>query len=217
MFFSRATRKHLVTSVVPVTSAARRLLKTMTLFVSKFKIKWTASTTPSSALASPRQHRLSGCKMSRRVKEPSMMELSEVYRMRNERIFGKRTQLQCEERPQNVCTRPSRKRKEPLKNGCTPFHMIQGKQRVVCTHAEDPQSFRNPKKNTCHSPDINERQIVQSRCGFVPVEFPPRAVKRDEVLCRRTTQRQICQVAHSQDERRTIQQGRRATKPVFKH
>ena len=145
------------------------------------------------------------------------MELSEVYRMRNERIFGKKTPLEYEERPQNVCTRPSRKSEEPVKHGYTPSFVIEDKQRVVCTHAEDPQSFKNPKKNTSHLRAINERQIVQSRCGFVPVEFPSRAVKRDEVLCRRTTQRQICQVAHSQDERRTIQQGRRATQPVFKH
>ena len=143
--------------------------------------------------------------------------------MRNERIFGKKTPVEYEERPQNVCTRPSRTSEEPVKHGYSPSYVIQEIQRVACTHAKDRQSLRNPKKNTSHLPvGINERQIVQSRSGFVPVEFPARDVERDEVHCRKTTQRQISKVAPSQDqaftryESREIEQGKEGRQTTTK-
>ena len=86
--------------------------------------------------------------MSRRTKMLSMRELYEVFQTRNERIFGKRTQLDYEEPPQNACTKPSRKREESRKDACTSFHRTQEPPKAACTSSD---KIKKPPKIACTS------------------------------------------------------------------
>lgn len=121
-------------------------------------------------------------------------------------------------KPTVSCARPSKKREEPPKAANTSSQNIQERPKFSRAHVTEKQRenrpfFMNPKKSTSHLPAINERQIVEPRSESVHDGFPPR-MKR-VVPCtaeHRTTQRQISQVTYPQDQLRTTQKGRRATK-----
>lgn len=167
-------------------------------------------------LASEEPPTVAGARLSKSREEPLAVGYTPSHKIQELPKVACRSSSHRIQVKQTVsCARPSKRREEPPKAANTSSQNIQERPKFSRAHATEKQRenrpfFMNPKKSTSHLPAINERQIVEPRSESVHDGFPPR-MKR-VVPCHRTTQRQIPQATHPQDQRQTTQQGRRTSK-----
>ena len=112
------------------------------------------------------------------------MELCERFQRRNERIFGERQQPD-QRQPSNVTSNPSLKKE----------------------HENAPSNTHSTRL-----PSVSEQQIRQSRSRSKLVGVAlPQQMKKSDVLCQRTTQRQVSECATPQGMNRKPQQAKKIT------